>query len=132
MACCTRIVEEQFWLSSLRNSVQFRRPTCFQGLMAVEMSPETQRAGRLLFQEQGSLGKLVCFLFSWSTEILLHHVTWQLSLSPRTAMDWGKFYTIALLTGCQQHKNLCFAGSCDQFAARKRGSFLCIFMRIDR
>ena len=73
--------------------------------MAVEMSLEAQRAGRFIFQEQGSyfkskvpIGKLIWFLFSWATEILLHHVTWQLTLSPRTAMDWGNFYTIALLT----------------------------------
>ena len=34
------------------------------------------------------LGKLVWFLFSWATKI---HVTWQLTLSPRIAVDWGNF-----------------------------------------
>jgi len=31
------------------------------------------------------------FLFSWATEIPVHHVTWQLMLSPKTAVDWRNF-----------------------------------------
>ena len=31
------------------------------------------------------------FLFSLATEIPLHHVTWQLTLSQTTAVDWSNF-----------------------------------------
>ena len=31
------------------------------------------------------------FSFSWATEIPLHHITWQLTLSPKMAVDWSNF-----------------------------------------
>ena len=74
MACSTRIFEEQFWLSSLRNSVQFRHPTWFPGLMAVEMSPEAQRAGRLLFQDQGSPRETFFFFMGHSNPVTSCHL----------------------------------------------------------
>ena len=54
--------------------------------MAVEMSLEAHVQEGSFFKSKVPLGKLIWFLFSWATEILLHHVTWQLTLSPR--MPW--------------------------------------------
>ena len=90
------------WPVAQQHQCKFCLPTqfSFQRLLLHNMIPSVRcrqchqrhsvREGSF-FKSKVPLGKLVWFLFSWATEIPLHHVTWQLTLSPRTAVDWGNF-----------------------------------------